>query len=262
MTAQTDCECRQYGRIKFLKQETPRKTVLKAKSSEAAVLMIPEDIYTTKLKITSALRKYVADNIVKWYEFVKHTLGHDIENGDLRVVYGCRKSSGFGIATAFNSHDEAPTQLTFSIDRAWTAISGCPYRWTHTGSAEVKAGPSERDNAEIFSTHAVRNQCLFINTIDTKIAMEAWQQIEGFEVSISAASGAVDTSTISESYSASATQGNLNLGRPVVDSASSFRSQEVGSIFCTDVTLWVTLSRSVLSTRPPFYLIPSNKLYV
>ncbi|KAF5312321.1 hypothetical protein D9619_002402 [Psilocybe cf. subviscida] len=153
-------------------------TVLEATGTEGAVLMIPENIHTTKLKMTIRLRKYVKENIAEWYRFVKHTLGHDIENGDLRVVYGCRKSSGFGIATAFNTGRRENTRLTFSVEGPWTDSSRCPYRWSHTGSAEVKAGPSGEDHVEVLSTEPVRNQCLFVNTIDARVSAETWKYVE------------------------------------------------------------------------------------
>ncbi|KAF5310728.1 hypothetical protein D9619_007662 [Psilocybe cf. subviscida] len=158
------------------------KTTLEATGPEAAVLMIPKEIRTSQLRITTPLRKYVKENIAVWYKFVRHTLGHEIENGDLRVVYGCRKSSGFGIATAFNAGRQENTKLTFSIDNTWASISGCPYRWNHTGSAEVKAGPTQEENSEISVTEPVRNQCLFVNTIDARVSAEIWSQIEELEI--------------------------------------------------------------------------------
>lgn len=140
--------------------------------------MIPEDIHTTKLKITTRLRKYVEENIVVWYRYVKHTRGHDIENGDLRVVYGCRKSIGFGIATAFNIGRRENTRLSFLVEDLPAESSRCPYRWTHIGSAEVKAGSSAQSNVGFSSSEPVRNQCLFINTIDTKLSAKTWKSAE------------------------------------------------------------------------------------
>ncbi|KAF5312616.1 hypothetical protein D9619_002401 [Psilocybe cf. subviscida] len=150
-------------------------TILEATGTEGAVLMIPEDIHTTKLKTITLLRKYVKDNIAEWYRFVKHTLGHDIENGDLHLVYGCRKSSGFGIATAFNTGRRENTRLAFWVEESWTGSSRCPYRWHHTGSAEVKAGPPGEDNIGALTTEPIKNQCLFVNTIAAKVSPETWK---------------------------------------------------------------------------------------
>lgn len=141
--------------------------------------MIPEDIHTSRLRITVPLREYVKANIVAWYIFAKHTLGHEVQNGDLRVVYGCRKSSGFGIAAARRVAGQPNTRLTFSVDSPRAATSGCPYRWSHNGSAEVKAGPSQQEYSEISGGIPVNNQCLFVNTLDAKVSAELWQRIEG-----------------------------------------------------------------------------------
>lgn len=146
--------------------------------------MVPEDIHTTCLRVTTSLREYIEENIATWYKYVRHTLGYEIENGDLRVVYACRKSSAFGIATAFNSGQRKNTQLSFSVDREWEGISGCPYRWSHTGSAEAKAGPNRRKASGVSESEPVldRNQCLFISTIDVKLSSEIWAQIQKLRV--------------------------------------------------------------------------------
>lgn len=148
------------------------------------MLMMPEAIRTCRLRTTARLRKYIGDNIAGWYKHVKHELGYDIENGDIRVVYGCRKTSGFGIATAFNTgRRRENTQLTFSVDNTWADLSGCPYLWNHTGSAEVKAGPFRQEVSDLSSRGPVENQCLFVNTIDVKLGAQIWQDIEELGIS-------------------------------------------------------------------------------
>ena len=117
---------RNYTTDYTLNMNNLRTIMLEATGVEGAALMIPEDIYTTKLKMTTRLWKYVGENIVGWYRFVKHTLGHDIENGDLRVVYGCRKSSGFGIATAFNKGWRENTRLSFFAEGFSAVPTGGP----------------------------------------------------------------------------------------------------------------------------------------
>ncbi|KAF5312799.1 hypothetical protein D9619_003674 [Psilocybe cf. subviscida] len=159
------------------------KTTLKSSASEAAVLMMPEPVYLSKLQNIAPLRKYVRNNIRSWYSFVKQDLGRDINNGELRVVYGCRKSAGFGLATVPSRENaDASTELTFTTDEA----TGCKYRWRHRGSAEVKAGPSLAESQDITAqrdipdteAHAtIINQCLFVSTIDFTLPEEEWQSI-------------------------------------------------------------------------------------
>lgn len=148
---------------------------METQAPEAAVLMIPEDVYTTELKLTTHLREYIQKNVVQWYRFVKHTLGYDITNGNLHVVHGCCKTSGFGIATVFNTGERQNTRLSFLVEDPRPGTSTCPYRWKYTGTAEVKAGP---DTVEISSTEPVRNQCLFVRTINSMLSNEIWKSVE------------------------------------------------------------------------------------
>ncbi|KAF5326875.1 hypothetical protein D9619_004377 [Psilocybe cf. subviscida] len=159
------------------------KTTLKSSSAEAAVLMMPEPVYLSVLHNTTPLRKYVRDNIKSWYRFVKMDLGREINNGEIRVVYGCRKSAGFGIATVpSNGRADGSTELTFTTN----GIADCKYRWHHRGSAEVKAGPSlaesqaildQRDITDTPAHAPVINQCLFVSTIDLTLQEDEWQSI-------------------------------------------------------------------------------------
>lgn len=129
--------------------------------------------------------RYVNENLKGWYEFIKTVLCRDVDNGELRVVYGCRKSSAFGIATVNNGSTDPMTELTFSIDDSWATITGCKYRWHHRGCAEVKAGPSldERQDIIGIDTGACDpiNQCLFISTIDIRLSEDEWQKIDSGE---------------------------------------------------------------------------------
>ncbi|KAF5310136.1 hypothetical protein D9619_010570 [Psilocybe cf. subviscida] len=193
------------------------KTILQNRHRETAVLMIPEETRAVRMHVTMPLRKYIEENIAVWYKFVKHTLGREVENGDLRVVYSCRKSSGFGIATAFNTDQREKTQLTFSVDSTWADISGCPYRWSHTGTAEVKAGPSRQENYDISSTEPVRNQCLFVSTIDTKVSAEIWRHIEELGIGIATEAESrptSDTVPMQDSFTQSPTAETETHGAP------------------------------------------------
>lgn len=236
------------------------KTVLRTTAAESAILMMPEDVQTTKLKSLSRLRRYFADNLEAWYTYVKHTLGHDVENGDLRLVYGCRKSSGFGIATAFNTGQTNNTQLTFSIDGSRARTSGCPYRWSHIGAAEAKAGPSALDRVDLPAQTSPQNLCLFVNTIDVRLSLDAWQHIEDLEtVMVDDQYTTLGSNSMVPQYEAarqfqggSATLEGQNIP------TSGFQSQEVERParlplrllnVCADLR-----SRSAPFTHPPFYI--------
>lgn len=144
--------------------------------------MMPEPVYLSRLHDVNRFRQYVNEHLEGWYRHIKYELGWDVENGDLRVVYDCRKTAGFGIATVSNASPDSTTELKFMIDEARAEITGCKYRWHYRGSAEVKAGPSVDDNADIRELEpdsgAPINQCLFLNTIDFTLSDDQWQWID------------------------------------------------------------------------------------
>lgn len=148
--------------------------------------MMPEPVYTAKLQQKGRLTAYVHENLRAWYQFFKTELGLDIENGDLRVVYGYRKSSGFGMAAVNNGSTDlkATTELTFSVDDSRVAATGCKYRWHNRGCVEAKAGPSLDEKQAVITPNADAvddpvNQCLFISTIDIKFSEEEWLRNHG-----------------------------------------------------------------------------------
>lgn len=143
--------------------------------------MMPEPVYYSRLQGLNLLRRYVNVHLRDWYRFFRGELGRDVENGDLRVVYGCRKSAGFGIATVSNGSPDPITELTFSIDESWTEMAGCRYRWHYRGSVEAKSGPSVDENADIRELvpngGEPVNQCLFLSTLDFTLSDDQWTQV-------------------------------------------------------------------------------------
>lgn len=162
-----------------------RKTTLKSSAAEAAVLMMPEAVQLSVLQNIAPFREYIRTNLKSWYKFVQLDLGREINNGEIRVVYGCRKSAAFGIATVSHTgRQNASTELTFSIDSSWIEITGCKYRWHYGGFAEVKAGPSLKEIRDILDQRGARtydtiiNQCLFVSTIDMPLPEAEWKSIK------------------------------------------------------------------------------------
>jgi hypothetical protein len=150
--------------------------------------MMPEDVYVVKIQNQERIRAYVSKHIVTWYAFVRQTLGRDITNGDLRVVYGYRKSTAFGIAAISTAKKQTETRLRFSESDGWARQSGYKYRWIQAGAADVKTGPEYRESAELMypaygtSRTLPENQCLFISTLDVKLSAEAWRSMEALPV--------------------------------------------------------------------------------
>lgn len=173
---------------------------------------MPEDVYVVKIRNQEQLRKYVSAHLTTWYTFVRQTLGHDIGNGDLRVVYGCRKSTAFGIAAISTAKKPAETRLMFYENEGWARRSGYKYRWSQVGSAHVKTGPEYRESAKLMhptygtSRTLPENLCLFISTVDAKLSEEAWKSTESLPVL------AVDTVCSELSPSSLRPESHLNQG--------------------------------------------------
>ncbi|KAF5312269.1 hypothetical protein D9619_002353 [Psilocybe cf. subviscida] len=149
------------------------RTILQTSAKQAAVLMLPETVYTADLRSIVPLRDYIRNNLQGWYKFVRDVKGWDIKNGDIRVVHSCRKSAGYGIATVSNSSPDPTTELTFSVQDSPCDNSRCRYSWSHRGCATVKAGPSSS-----LSSSQPSNQCLFVGTIDFQLGEDQWRGIE------------------------------------------------------------------------------------
>lgn len=176
---------------------------------------MPEPVYASQLQCIIPFRKYIHENIRSWYRFVKNDLGRRVDNGGLRVVEGCRKSTAFGIATVANDGAlGASTELTFSVDQSWADITGCKYGWHHIGSAEVNSGPSLTENLEIQQELDIvsgrnsldpvfRNQCLFVDTHDFTLQETEWEHIDDNESAFVTTSKFPDSRSGSASSSAS-----------------------------------------------------------
>lgn len=165
-----------------------------------------------KIKNQERLRTYVSAHIAGWYVFVRRTLGRAIGNGDLRVVYGYRKSTAFGMAAISRANKSSETRLTFCETDGWARQTGYKYRWSQVGSADVKTGPEYRESAELmYPAHGTsrslpENQCLFISTLDAKLSEKAWKSMESLPVL------AVDTMRSESSPESLQLNSHLNLG--------------------------------------------------
>lgn len=51
-----------------------------------------------ELTSIARLRKYINANMANWYRYAYTFRGLEMQNGDLRVVYGCDKTSAWGMA--------------------------------------------------------------------------------------------------------------------------------------------------------------------
>ncbi|KAF9525138.1 hypothetical protein CPB83DRAFT_772660, partial [Crepidotus variabilis] len=118
-------------------------------SDEGAILTMPQGASSTVLQDTERLEDYLNIHIKSWYDFLLRR-GRKLQNGDIRVVYGCDKVSTWGIATFLSqSSAQASGQVAFKPPGSDSSI-GPTLIYECRGSAQAKTGPQEGDIAEIY----------------------------------------------------------------------------------------------------------------
>uniref|UniRef100_A0A8H8CMT1 Uncharacterized protein n=1 Tax=Psilocybe cubensis TaxID=181762 RepID=A0A8H8CMT1_PSICU len=157
--------------------------VFESSASNGAILTMPLGSKSEDLGSIGRFRRYVAANMLHWYNYAYHDREYDVRNGDLRLVIGCDKTSSWGMATFANSaaHQES-FHLKFGL------IEGRRYGWEYSGTAEVRVGPDAHEIAQLWdndpSQHNItyENQCLFIRTINATLPDDIWVNL-GFDYS-------------------------------------------------------------------------------
>jgi len=134
---------------------------------------MPDGAATEDLMGHKPLRQYVAKNAESWYWFVREVRGREVENGDIRLVVGCDRVSSWGIAT-FASSAEHQVRLEF---RARDDFSET-HRWNCVGSGSGRVGPHEEDIRDLTTDTAnLKNQCVFLRTLNFNLAGEIWNNL-------------------------------------------------------------------------------------
>jgi hypothetical protein len=146
---------------------------------------MPEGAYSEDLGNFSRLRQYIATHAEDWYKFINGPRGREAQNGDLRVVVGCDKTTSWGMATFSNPSlsQETNFRLKFSVidEQQSQRNAGNKYIWEHSdvASAEVRIGPGCGENEELGETNSnrLRNQCLFVRTLNVTLSEKVWEVI-------------------------------------------------------------------------------------
>ena len=144
---------------------------------------MPEGAYSEDLSIPSRLGQYIATHAEDWYRFVNGPRGREAQNGDLRVVVGCDKTTSWGMTTF--SHSSLSRKSKFRLE--FSALgkqqlprnAGNKFMWEHSNVAEVRVGPGRGENEELGETDSnrLRNQCLFIRTLNVSLSEKVWEEI-------------------------------------------------------------------------------------
>ena len=149
-------------------------------ASEGAVLTMPEGCHSQDLRYIAKFKEYMATYAESWYKFANTDLGLETRNGDLRLVIGCDKAPSWGMAV-FSDFSRTPNlRLQFrALDQSARQSTDSAYVWEHSGRAQVRVGPSERESEILGATEdrPLCNQSLFLRTLNADLSEERWAKI-------------------------------------------------------------------------------------
>ncbi|KDR79879.1 hypothetical protein GALMADRAFT_1167012 [Galerina marginata CBS 339.88] len=158
-----------------------RALAFDSSASEGAILTMPDGAHLEELNNISKFRDYILIHAENWYKFLNGPRGREAKNGDLRVVVGCDKSTYWGMAMFPNISHQSSFHLEFKAqhDANGRLAPGNCYNWEHSGSAEVKVGPGTGENDELGTpeSHPLRNQCLFVRTLNVELDHSVWEKL-------------------------------------------------------------------------------------
>ena len=160
-----------------------RGLTFESSASDGAILAMPDGAFQEELGNLSKFRDYVAVHAASWYKFVNGPRGREAQNGDVRLVVGCDKSTSWGMATFANtsSAQRSNFRLKFRPLRGQQELqhnTGAAYAWEHSGVAEVRVGPELGENDELGETPTcqLRNQCLFMRALSVTLSDSEWAE--------------------------------------------------------------------------------------
>ena len=151
-------------------------------SDEGALLYMPEGAYYEKLTNRARLNDYIALHGTSLYEYVNRTRSRQLRNGELSIVFSCRKATSWGIATFQSTSPERATELEFiKKEQAEGPSAGSRYMWDCGGAVQAKVGPEEENDdlgmdGDETRISTLRNQCLFVRTLKIKLSEDAWER--------------------------------------------------------------------------------------
>ena len=160
-----------------------RGLTFESSASEGAILTMPDGAFQEELGNLSKFRDYIAVHATNWYKFVNGPRGREAQNGDVRVVVGCDKSTSWGMATFANTSSAQQSNFRLKFrplqgQQRSQRNTGITYAWEHSGVAEVRVGPEPGENDELGETptRQLRNQCLFMRTLSVTLSDRVWAE--------------------------------------------------------------------------------------
>jgi hypothetical protein len=146
-------------------------------ASEGAILTMPEGAYSEDLVLVRGFKRYLAENLDSWYQYVNEVREWGVEQGELHLVTGVHKAKAWGIATFSNERTTAmDLHMIFRSNDDDDTSTGDLYSWEYEGIVDsTRAGPTRRQRRIIFEglpeaeREPFENQCLFVRTWNAAI---------------------------------------------------------------------------------------------
>ena len=135
-----------------------REFVFHCRSSEGAVLTMPDGASRQDLRNLSSFQEYASRNADNWYKYANGIRGRQARNGSIYLITGCDKSESWGVAAFTNVTRSDGFFLKFAT---WMTEFGPLRFWQASSVAKTRTGPITANSTQ--GTHGrAKNQCLFL----------------------------------------------------------------------------------------------------
>uniref|UniRef100_A0A0W0FHU4 MYND-type domain-containing protein n=1 Tax=Moniliophthora roreri TaxID=221103 RepID=A0A0W0FHU4_MONRR len=134
------------------------------KSSEGAILILPEGYISEDNLNEDDFDNYVAANAISWYTHVNNVLGRRLGGNSLLLVTGVDKTSAWGVASFH--HAEKGTVNMSMVPNAHTQSK---YWFCSVSCATARSGPSRNNLKTDEFTVESRDQCVFVRGIRVSV---------------------------------------------------------------------------------------------
>jgi hypothetical protein len=154
--------------------------------SEGAILVLPDGAIHEDVRNLGKFREYAALNALNWYKLALAVCKREIDNGDIRLVTGCDKSSAWGIA-AFSSTSKGLHTISLALKAQPGPDGNTAYTWECSDECDIRTSTGQEDG--------LRNQCTFVRCFTVSLCELEWMKL----VSVNNPSDSISETSTSES---------------------------------------------------------------
>ncbi|KAJ7592860.1 hypothetical protein C8J56DRAFT_483929 [Mycena floridula] len=127
---------------------------ISSRSSEGAILMLPEGGSRVDLRNKKSFYQIACQNAAAWYEYATETRGRIISEDSLYLVTGCDKCTSWCVAAFSHPSRTVSSSLKLKATSLGGIQGALTYEWDNTTSVAARSGPPELS--------PLLNQCVFL----------------------------------------------------------------------------------------------------